>query len=109
MALFKYEGPVYFQGRKIADKEELHTNAPTIKKARANFLYNLGKDYDILYNCISEVEPSWEEQHPERICPDCGNLLQDNGDCPLCSNPDYSIYDEIKLMKDIDDGNYCDY
>lgn len=109
MATFKYEGPVYLDGRKVESNLVLFTNAPTLKKARSNFLHRVGKGYDILYNCVSEVAPSWEEEHPDRICPDCGNLLQDNGDCPLCSNPDYSIYDEIKLMKDIDDGNYSDY
>lgn len=103
MALFKYDGPVYRQGRKVEDRLELFTNASTIKEARANFIHRVGKDYDILFNCISVVSNSWEEEHPDRICQDCGNLLQDNGDCPLCTNPDYSIYDEIKLMKDIDE------
>lgn len=103
MALFKYDGPVYRQGRKVEDRLELFTNASTIKEARANFIYRVGKDYDILFNCISVVSNSWEEEHPERVCSGCGNLLQDNGDCPLCSSGDYTIYDEIKSLSKFDD------
>ena len=103
MALFKYDGPVYRHGRKVENNLVLYGEAKTFAEARAHFIYRVGKDYDILYNCIHEVAPSWEEENPDRVCPDCGNLLQDNGDCPLCSGGDYSIYDEIKLMKDIDE------
>lgn len=106
MALFKYEGPVYRQGRKVENQLVMYTNASTLKEARANFLHRVGKEFDILYNCISVAANSWEDEHPDRVCPNCNNHLMDNGECPLCSNSDYSIYDEIKLMKDIDDGNY---
>lgn len=103
MALYKYDGPVYREGRKVEDNIVLFTNAPTINVARANFIYRVGKEYDILSNCISVADNSWEDEHPERVCSDCGNLLRDDGNCPLCSGGDYSIYDEIKLMKDIDE------
>ena len=102
MALFMYDGPVYLEGRKVEDKVVLYTTASSIKKARSNFIYTVGKAYDILYSCISEVS-SWEDENPDRICPDCGNLLQDNGDCPLCSGGDYTIYDEIKSLSKFDD------
>lgn len=103
MALFKYEGPVYRSGIKVEDKLVLFTNANTVREARRNFLYRLGKEEDILYNCVSVVDNSWEEEHPDRVCSDCGNLLQDNGDCPLCSGGDYSIYDEMKSLSKFDD------
>lgn len=109
MPKYMYSGPVYRNGQKVESNKQMFTDAPSIAKARANFIYKIGKGYDLRYDCISEIAPTWEEEHPDRICPDCGNLLQDNGDCPLCNNPDYSIYDEMKLMKDIDDGNYSDY
>jgi hypothetical protein len=103
MALFKYDGPVYRYGRKTEDRVVLFTDAPTIGRARANFIHRVGKENDILYNCISTVSNSWEDEYPERVCPDCGNLLQDNGDCPLCSGGDYCIYDEIKSLSTFDD------
>lgn len=109
MALFKYEGPLYRQGRKVESRVVMYTNASSIKEARSNFIYRAGKGYDILYNCISLAENSWEEEHPDRVCSDCGNLLMDNGQCPLCDNSDYCIMDDIKLLKDVDDGNYTEY
>ena len=98
MALFKYDGPLYRQGRKVEDNKQMFTHAKTVQEARRNFLHKIKREEDILYNCISVVDNSWEEEHPDRVCPDCGNLLQDNGDCPLCSGGDYSIYDEMKAL-----------
>jgi hypothetical protein len=104
MTVFKYDGPVYKRGRKVDSNVVLYTTADTMKEARRNFLRRV-RDIgdDILYNCIFTDTYSWEEEHPDRICPDCGNLLQDNGDCPSCSSGDYSIYDEIKLFNMLDD------
>jgi hypothetical protein len=104
-----YDGPLYRQGRKVEDNFQMFTTASSIEKARANFIYKAGKGCDILYNCINELEPTWEEEHPDRVCPNCNNLLMDNGQCPLCDNSDYCIMDDIKLLKDIDDGDYSDY
>lgn len=108
MPKYIYNGPIYRNGQKVESNKQLFTDAPSIAKARANFIYQVGTGYDILYNCISEFAPTWEEEHPDRVCPDCGNLLQDSGDCPLCDNNDYSICDEIKLMRYVDDIEYVD-
>jgi rubrerythrin len=102
MALYKYDGPVYLDGRKVESRLVLYTNASSVERARSNFIHRVGKSYDILYNCISE-ESSWEAENPTRVCPDCGNLLQDSGDCPLCTNPEYSIYDEMKSLSRVDE------
>lgn len=109
MPKYMYDGPRYRNGQKVDTRFQMFTTAPSFEKARSNFIYQAGKGYDILHNCIREIEPTWEEEHPDRVCPECGNLLQDNGHCPLCDDFEYSIMDDIKLMKDIDDGNYADY
>jgi hypothetical protein len=108
MALYKYDGPIYLNGVNTKRNVVLYTDAKTIAKARSNFINRVGREYDILYNCITEVSPSYEEEHPDRVCKDCGNLLMDNGECPLCGNGDHSIYDEIILMRDVDDGRYSE-
>lgn len=109
MPKYIYDGPIYRNGQKVESSKQMFTDAPSFEKARSNFIYKAGKGYDILYNCIHEISPTWEEEHPDRICPDCGNHLRDNGQCPLCDDFDSSIMDEIRLMKDIDDGNYPEY
>ena len=109
MPQYIYSGPRYRNGVLYDSRWEEHTTAKTALEAKRNFQFKAGKGYEIIPEYIKEIGNTWEEEHPDRICPDCGNLLHDNGDCPLCSNSDYSIYDEIKLMKDIDDGNYPDY
>lgn len=108
MPKYMYNGPRYRNGQKVDSTFQMFTDAPSFEKARANFIYKAGSGYDILYNCIEEISPTWEEENPDRICPDCGNLIRDNGMCPLCDDFDSAIVDEIKLMKDIDDGNYFD-
>jgi len=121
VALYKYEGPLYCNGVKVSEKELMYTNAPNKKQALRNIVYRCGKGYDILYPNLVFVEYDWDEEQQfikeyekanqiyDKICPHCGNYLADSGLCPLCDNSDYSIYDEIKLMKDIDDGNYVEY
>ena len=106
MPKYMYDGPVYRGGKKEEDSVQMFTDAPSIEKAWSNFSFRVGKNREIVYSYVHEVGPTWEEENPDRVCPDCGNHLQDSGECPLCTASDYSIYDEIKLMKDIDDGNY---
>lgn len=109
MPRYMYDGPRYRNGIKVDTHFQMFTTAPSFEKARANFIHKAGRGYDILYNGIKELSPTWEEENPSRVCPECGNLIRDNGNCPLCDEFDYSIMDEIKLMKDINDGNYIEY
>jgi hypothetical protein len=121
MALYTYQGPIYKYGRKVSDDIRLFTNAKSHKGAIRNFLHRLGKGADIITPYVRFVEPDYDEmradieeydrnnQNVNKFCPHCNNHLSDSGICPLCDNSDYSIYDEIKLMKDIDDGKYVDY
>ena len=109
MPRYKYEGPIYRNGRKVDSHWVEYTTAKSKVEAKRNLQFRLGLGYQIFLDHIEELGPTWEEEHPDRVCPDCGNLLMDSGKCPLCDDYDYSIVDEIKLMKDIDDGNYSDY
>ena len=117
MALYKYEGPVYRNGRPAGEVTE-YTHANSKKQAANILIFRLGKGSDILTPYLTLVEPDQDDLRADieeydrnnmnnnRFCPHCGNHLFDNGECPLCNNTDYSIMDDIKLMKDIDNGNY---
>lgn len=118
MALYKYDGPLYCNGVKVLDRQLMFTNAPTKRQALRNLVYRCGKGYDILYPYLTFVEYDWDEEQSfiqeyekanqiyDKICPHCGNYLADSGLCPRCDSSDYAIYDEIKLMQDVDDGTY---
>lgn len=120
MALWKYDGPIYCGGLKVKHNDVLYTHAKTREQAYRNFVHRMGKSYDIISPNISFIEYDWDEEQEfmreaerdsgshSNTCPHCGNYLADSGLCPLCDNGDYSIYDEINLSRDEDDGNYSE-
>jgi hypothetical protein len=101
MSLWKYEGPVYVDGKIRSDKEILYTHAKTREQASNNFFYQ-GKQFDVLYPYISHVEyeedelAEMENEYRElvngestRKCPHCGGNLSDGGMCYNCSSDDF--------------------
>lgn len=98
MAVYKYDGPVYKDGRKIESRVVEVTHARSFAEARRNFQYKIGIDKDILYNCIEEVITNYVKPEKTNLCDNCGNMLFDNGRCPYCDDDGYAILDDIRLL-----------
>lgn len=99
---YHYDGPTYYAGHKISDKEDIYTKAVSAKQARNNILYRLaGGDrfellkYDIVPENITLIKPLENQKPNEREhCPYCHYELNDMGDCPVCD------YGEDDLMEE---------
>jgi hypothetical protein len=88
---YHYTGPHYFNGIKMAEYNDLYTQARSFKEARKNFLYKVANGdiisrYDIVDRYITLVDDD-NVQVPEReiyYCEYCGTQLSDAGYCPRC-------------------------
>ena len=107
---YHYEGPIYYNGHKEASKTDIYTRATSIKQARNNILYRIsgGKDiykFDIVDNQIEEViDDSYEEipHDPHNKCDICGNLLNNNNECPRCDYGEYDLDESIQVDSNLD-------
>lgn len=99
---YHYDGPTYYAGHKISDKEDIYTKAVSAKQARNNILYRLaGGDrfellkYDIVPENITLIKPEENQKPIEREhCPYCHYELNDMGDCPICDYGEDDLIEE---------------
>ena len=99
---YHYDGPTYYAGHKISDKEDIYTKAVSAKQARNNILYRLaGGDrfellkYDIVPENITLIKPEENQKPIEREhCPYCHYELNDMGDCPVCDYGEDDLLDD---------------
>lgn len=107
MKVYKYDGPVLRKNTNISDHATMHTTAVSAEQAMNNLQHRVGKDRDLVFYYLKEVEPNYSvgdavvEQG--RRCDLCLNLLMDDGRCPLCDGGEYFIPDECELTLDVDD------
>ena len=105
MNTYVYEGPLYRYGRLSDNRLKLETQAVSLDKAYANFLYRLGPGSDILKQNIRKVEV--EIDLPEETCYDtceyCGTRLTDGGDCPVCDFGETDLLDDYMKLRNIKD------
>ena len=88
---YRYTGPIYHNGNKIASKSNMTTTAVSIKKAEQNFLYRIANGdytnhYDIIPQYIKKLQPSNNSIEIAEIpkCEVCGHHLTTIGECPIC-------------------------
>ena len=105
---YKYEGPVFYFNKVIDDLWIGVTEAVSEKQAlnnltfKAKIHFGFSKDSKITLDpdCMKiwpKEDFSTDKNEPERPkCPECGNFLNDSGECPLCDLGDESILDENK-------------
>lgn len=82
---YHYSGPVYFNGSKIAEFSNIFTTAKSFQAARKNFRFTVANgDYIYYYNIIDDFITEVNETHIHKTCENCGTLLNDMGQCPVC-------------------------
>lgn len=93
---YRYTGPQWYFGHKIAEKSNMFTMATSFQIAKRNFLYKVANGdqmlhYDIDDRFISIVKSNKIKQlvvkteEPEiQKCEYCGYQLNDLGHCPVC-------------------------
>lgn len=107
---YHYEGPIYYNGHKEASKTDIYTRATSIRQAKNNIIYRIsgGKDmykFDIVDNQIEEViDDNYEEipHDPHNKCDRCGNLLNNNNECPRCDYGEYDLDESIQVDSNLD-------
>ena len=94
MNTYIYSGPVFRFGDYFDDVDSVVTQAPTINKGYTNILYKLKCYYGLARDAKLSIDKAniiqVKKEH-DRFCKECGALLTDAGDCPVCDfgeNPD---------------------
>ena len=105
---YYYDGPVYYRRRKIAERSNYYTSAPTKNVAARNILFQAANgaedlyNYDIVDELVRLVKPdkSAYALKPNREkCHRCGYELNDIGGCPVC---DYGEDDLLESLSDLE-------
>ena len=107
---YHYAGPIYYNGNQVATKSDIDTKATSIRKAKNNILYKIsgGRDmykFDIVDNQIEEViDNSYKEtpHDPYIKCDRCGNLLNNNNECPRCDYGEDDLDESIQVDSNLD-------
>lgn len=103
-----YNGPIYYDGMKIASKSNICTTAPSYNVALRNILFKAANGdkelhrYDIVDELVKEVSKDTEIKQsvtPREKCYRCGYELNDMGDCPVC---DYGEDDLLESLSDLE-------
>ena len=103
-----YDGPVYYEGRKISETSNYSTEAPSKEVAARNIWYQVSKNspdpfnYDIVDERIKLVpgkKKSYDLSPNRPKCHVCGFDINDNGDCPVC---DYGELDLLESLSDLE-------
>lgn len=93
MHKYSYTGPVYrFDNYFDEVFKPIITSAPSIDKAMSNIIFRLKQKYDLKPGTnltidkdrIEEVETPSDDNIKHDYCPECGYMLTDNGECPIC-------------------------
>ena len=102
MEKYYYNGPLYYNGSKIASTSDVYTMAPSWKKACNNILAKLRRGdysaaYDIDRSRVTLVDDRKEdlpkvEPYQRPTCPNCGCDLNDSGECPICDLGEEDYY-----------------
>ena len=102
---YYYDGPVYYDGRKILEKSDIYTTAKSLNIAIRNTLFKAAKGdrenlyhYDIVDHLVREV-PKNETPKVRPKCQTCGYELNDIGDCPVC---DYGEDDLLESLSSLE-------
>lgn len=98
---YSYGGPVYRFNRIYSDYWEAYTEAVSLKQAINNFNFKAKKAFGFANTANIHIDPDYvvcEDNYPEdtevEVCQNCGNILNDAGECPLCDLHDESVLDE---------------
>ena len=98
---YKYRGPLYRFGKIYSyDWGDVYTDAPTRRKAIANFESKAKTDKHFAQGANLKIDPDLvveveDKPLPEpKRCPNCGERLTDGGYCPLCDDHDESVLEE---------------
>lgn len=93
MHKYSYTGPVYrFDNYFDEVFKPIITSAPSIDKAMSNIIFRLKQKYDLKPGTnltidkdrIEEIESPSDDNIKHDYCPECGYMLTDNGECPIC-------------------------
>lgn len=93
MHKYSYTGPVYrFDNYFDEVFKPIITSAPSIDKAMSNIIFRLKQKYDLKPGTnltidkdrIEEIETPSDDNIKHDYCPECGYMLTDNGECPIC-------------------------
>lgn len=101
---YYYDGPIYYDGRKISEKSDIYTTAKSVNLAIRNILYKAARGdkelyhYDIADDRVREV-PKNETPKIRPKCQTCGYELNDIGDCPVC---DYGEDDLLESLSSLE-------
>lgn len=102
---YYYNGPIYYDGRKIASKSNIYTSAPSLSIATRNILYKAANGdkelyhYDIVDEQIELILVAQRATKSNEKCYRCGYTLNDMGDCPVC---DYGEDDLLESLSDLE-------
>lgn len=96
---FIYTGPIYHNGIKICECSNMITYAVSFKQARNQLLYRIADGdytthYDIVDRYLTMLQDDTIEVEPTRVydyCPECGEVLNDMGQCPVCEQGEEDI------------------
>ena len=101
---YYYDGPIYYDGRKIASKSDIYTTAKSSNLAIRNILYKAANGdkelyhYDIVDDMVKEI-PKEDRPKVRPKCQTCGYTLNDIGDCPVC---DYGEDDLLESLTSLE-------
>lgn len=109
-----YSGPLYRFDKLFRRNWSSETRAVSLKKAISNFNAKAKQELGFSYSASINIDPKFvseAEYEPsdlvhDHVCPNCGRLLNDSGECPLCDLGDESVLDEDvnkDKIKDIED------
>lgn len=102
MNKYSYTGPIYrFDNYFDEVFKPIITSAPSIDKAMSNIIFRLKQKYDLKPGTnltidkdrIEEIETPSDDTIKHDYCPECGYMLTDSGECPVC---DYGEEDLIE-------------
>ncbi len=101
---YYYDGPVYYEGSKIADKSDIYTTAKSLNIAIRNVLVKASCGADDLYNydIVDEMVKQIPKEQTPKVnpkCKICGYELNDIGDCPVC---DYGEEDLLESLSSLE-------